>query len=133
MELYKDEYKIFESNSIHIGDVSITKYSSSSQRTMITVFHSIEMGANIQVNKAGNITKLNMDRMKKKMILITINKSECYKSSSGVQILNTRLGLQNKKEQKVDYVGSGVVVLMMAIKIQNRQRLFKIKEFYGPI
>ena len=66
---------------------------------MITVFHSIAMGANIQVNKAGKITKLNMNRIKRKMMLITINKSECHTSSRNVQIFNTQLGLRNKKRK----------------------------------
>ena len=66
MELSKDEYKILESYSIHVGDVSFIKCSSSSQRTMTTVFHSINMGANIKVNEVENVMKLNMDRIKKR-------------------------------------------------------------------
>ena len=62
---------------------------------MITEFHSIQIGRNIQVTKVGKVTKLNMDRMKRKMILITINKSDCHTSSRNIQILNTRLGLRN--------------------------------------
>ena len=95
MELSEDEYIMLQPNSIHIGNVSFTKCSSSLQRNRITVFHSIEIGANIQVNKVGNITKLDMDRMKRKMILITINDSGCHTSSRNVQILNTRLSLRD--------------------------------------
>ena len=116
MELSQDEYKILKPNSIHIGGVSFTKCSSSSQRNMISEFHSIQIGSNIQATKVGIITTINMDRIKRKKILITINKSECHTSSSNVQILNTRLDLRNNKKSNSDYVGSGIVVLMMGIK-----------------
>ena len=99
MELSEDEYRILKPNSIHIGDVSFTKCSSSSQRNMITVFHSIEIGTYVQVTKVGKITKLNMDRIKRKRILIIINKSECHMSSRNVQIINTRFDLRNLKKK----------------------------------
>jgi len=65
---------------------------------MISEFHSIQIGSNIQATKVGIITTINMDRIKRKKILITINKSECHTSSSNVQILNTRLDLRNNKK-----------------------------------
>ena len=121
MELSQDGYKILKPNSIHIGGVSFTKRSSSSQRNMISEFHSIQIGSNIQATKVGILTTLNMDRIKRKKILITINKSECHTSSSNVQILNTRLDLRNNKKNNSDYVGAGIVVLMMGIKNTKKQ------------
>ena len=66
---------------------------------MITEFHSIQIGRNIQATKVRMITTLNMDRIKRKKISITINKSEYHTSLSNVQILNTRLDLRNKKKK----------------------------------
>ena len=121
MELSQDEYKILKPNSIHIVGVSFTKCSSSLQRNMISEFHFIQIGRNIQTTKVGMNTTINMDRIKRKKILITINKSECHTSSSNVQILNTRLDLRNNKKSNLDYVGSGIVVLMMGIKKTKKQ------------
>ena len=114
MELSKDEYKTLANNCLHLSDVLFNKGSSSLQSTINTTFGNMRLGNKINFKKVDDNIMLNMDRCRRRMVLITLDKSECDKCYQDVQILNTKL-MSNS-------TGSGVVVLMMAIKgakIQN--------------
>ena len=74
------------------------------------------MRYDLKILKNTTEKKISLDRMKRRLYLITMRKEECVKCTSDVEVLNTRLSLNRRKQHKATYKGSGIVVLMIAIK-----------------
>ena len=111
MELSKEEFAILKDNCFHVGEVAFTKHSLSSKANMNSVFGTINKGSNIHYDEVDNRLIINMDRSKKRTVLITMDKSECSKCHQDIQVLNTKLNSNCE--------GSGVVVLMIATKVKK--------------
>ena len=94
MELTDEEYMILKCNSINVSGVKFSKVRNGHNDRIVTTFHSVTYGKNIHTIKVHEYSKINMDRMKRKMVLITIDKSECEKALGNVIILNTRHNIQ---------------------------------------
>ena len=116
MELSKQEYTTLEHCCIHISGIRWYKSSTTCTKEHQTEFNSIKIGKGIKQNTISNIIHLNIDRSKRKMVLIIIDKDECLKCPQDVTILNTMLSMQKQKQPKSKHLGSGKVVLMMAVK-----------------
>ena len=109
MELSKQEYAILKDNCIHVGELSFIKDSVSSKGTIISIFSTVNKGNKIEYDKVDNKQLIiNVDRSKKRTVLITIDKLECGKCYQDVEVLNTKLNSNCE--------GSGVLVLMIATK-----------------
>ena len=93
IELSTDEYKSLEHCCIHISGIRWYKSMSSRKELYHTEFNSIRIGNGIQHNKESNIIHLNIDRSKRKLVLIVIDKEECSKCPQDVIILNTMLSM----------------------------------------
>lgn len=57
--------------------------------------------------------------MKRRMVIITMDKSECDKSFQNICIVNTRFDLKRKKNKIKLFKPSGIVVLMIAMEKKN--------------
>ena len=108
MELSKFEYETLKNNCIHVSDVRFLKCTASTTPIITTVFGRVDYGRNVNFNVEDNSKILQLDRCKRKIVLVTIDKLECHKCYQDLQILNTLLSSSSS--------GSGIVVLMMAIK-----------------
>ena len=58
------------------------------------------MGSKLQFVKHTTQKKISIDRMKRRLFLITMTKEECVKCSSSVEILNTRLSINRREQHK---------------------------------
>ena len=117
MELSKFEYENVKNNCIHVADVTFFKSTDTSPPTTITSFGRVDYGKNVNFSIDDKRNILKLDRCKRKIVLVTIDRLECDKSFQDVQVLDTRLRSASS--------GSGIVVLMMAVKatkISNKIR-----------
>ena len=111
MGLSQQEYSIIKVCFISVGGITFIKSNQGSQKKLIITFDSFRYGMGVNKVKFDGIQKLNMDRVRRKMVLITMNRSECVKAVMDVHIINT--GLQDKNQT---FKPPGIVVLMMTMK-----------------
>ena len=111
MELSLQEHSILKECCIHVDGLTLIKSTQGTQKTYMTNFHSAVYGTEVKKDMINDVHELNLDRMKRKMVLITMNKSECVKAVTDVHIINTCLQDTNQS-----FEPSGVVVLMMTMK-----------------
>ena len=119
MELSKQEYTTLEHCCIHISDIHFYKSKTAFTEVNQTEFNSIKIGKGIQQSRLSNIIHLNIDRSKRKMLLIIMDKDECWKCPQDAITLNTMLSMQKHKRPNIKHQGSGKVILMMAIKARK--------------
>ena len=84
------------------------------RKTILITFDSVEYGLGGNKYTVEGKHRLNLDRMIRKMVLITMNRPECVKSMSNVHIINTCL-------QDITSIlnSSDIVLLMMTMKMTN--------------
>ena len=91
MELSKHEYSMIQKYCIHVGGINFVQSKQGSNKKTHTTFESVKYGAYVSRHTHEGKEMLNLNRTKRKMNLITMNKSECEKSPSNVHIINTCL------------------------------------------
>ena len=116
MELSLQEHSILKECCIHVDGLTLIKSTQGTQKTYLTNFHSAVYGTEVKKDMINDVHELNLDRTKRKMVLITMNKSECVKAVTDVHIINTCLQDTNQA-----FEPSGVVVLMMTVKEHKRK------------
>ena len=71
--------------------ITFIKSGKGSQKNILTTFDSVEYGRSVNKFKVEGVHSLNLDQMRRKMVLITMNMSECVKSMTNVYIINSCL------------------------------------------
>ena len=99
---------------IHLGGLSVETCKIGNKKTVHTTFESVVYGKNIRIMKDGSISKIILSQMKRRMVMATMNKSECDKIMQNVCIVNTRFDLKRKSKMKKLFKLSGIIVLMIA-------------------
>ena len=69
--------------------------------------------------------------MKRRMVVITMDKSECDKSFQNICIVNTRFDLKRKKNKIKLFKPSGIVVLMIAMEKKKTTKTMKRINYNG--
>lgn len=88
-----------------------------------TTFESVVYGKHIRIMKDETILKIALSRMKRRMVMVTMDKSEYDKIIQNVCIVNTRFGFKQKSKMKKLFKPSGIIVLMIALE---KKRLLKM-------
>ena len=116
MELLEDEHILLKNNTIHVGGLTIETCKHGNQQTTHTTFESVIYGDNLVTKNEDNLKKIVLCRMKRRMIVITMDKSEYDKISQNIYIVNTKFDMKRKKNKLKLFNPSGIVVLMIAMK-----------------
>ena len=90
MEFSQNEYLNLGIYCIHVDGITFIKSGQGSKKTLPT-FDSVEYGKGVNKYTVEGKHRLNLDQMRRKMVLITMNRSECVKYVSNVHIINTCL------------------------------------------
>ena len=109
MELSIQQYNVIKNNSIHVSGVNFITPQTHMQKTEFSNYSNIEIGCNLSHKNITGSLNLNIDRIKKNMVIITMDKSECMTSRSNVEVINSTIN-------DAHFKGSGVVIVMMAKK-----------------
>ena len=128
MELSQEEHLLLKKSTIHVGGLTFETCKEGNQKTIHTTFESVLYGDNLHTMKENNIKKIVLSRMKQRMVMITMDKSECDKSFKNVCIVNTKFDMKRKKNKLKLFNPSGIVVLMIAMektKTKNEENKLK--------
>ena len=115
MELSQDEHILLKNNTIHVGGLTIETCKHGNQQTTHTTFESVIYGDNLETKNEDNLKKIVLSRMKRRMVVITMDKSECDKSFQNICIVNKKFDMKQKKNKTRLFKPSSIVVLMIAI------------------
>ena len=123
MELSQEEHLLLKNSIIHLAGLSVKTCNIGNQKTVHTTFESVVFGKNVKIMKDGTISKIALSQMKRRMVMVTMDKVEFNKSMQNVCIVNTRFDLKQKSKMKKLFKPSGIIILMIA---SEKKRLLKM-------
>ena len=117
MELSERDYSRFKDNCINVSGISTTENFSSGAK--ITIYSDVTYGANVNKTKQKVASKwcnqINLQKTKRRFIMITAKKKECIEAFPNTYIFDTCMTDKKSLNPKTNSSKSGVVILMVAV------------------